>query len=321
MAMTLVDMAKGMKDELMQGVMLQFAQQSLLYQMLPFDDVNAWNVTQWQAESVSNAGFRRIGSPPAEQVDVFDKKNESVYIMSGKIDIDVALLEPVSREFNSYVENVAVQADRFRYGFSDAFINGDRTVDPDKFNGLKRRIADLNAGGFTDVLVPADSASSGLELGSTSAKRHQFLDKFEDAEFEVADGMVDIILTSKKGYHALGRVGRREGLLDTTRDMFGRKVIDFRGIPILWAGTLGNQTTEIITSTEDPGDGGNDATSYYFCRLGSNHVRGIQLAPIKKIYDQVTSDAITHRIAFDWYVGLRSNKRSAVRLSKVVPNF
>lgn len=321
MAMTLVDIAQGLEDKLLTGVLLQFAQQSLIFQRLPFLTTDSFNVRTWQLESVSEAVFRSIGESYSEVKDTFNQLNEGVYLMGGQIDIDRALRLPGQTELDAWAENMSLQAERFRYGFTDTFINGDRTADPEKFNGLKKRVDDLSVAGFTDVLVDAASASTGLEL-NTSANRQTFIDLFEDAEFEVKDGSPDLVITSKKGWKTLGRIGRREGLLDVTKDVFDKEIRMFNGIPVMWAGTKGDQTTEIITSTEDPGDGGNDATSFYFVKFGERDLTGLQMNAPEKIYDAVISDGVTHRTVFEWPVGLASfHKRSIVRLKDVVANF
>lgn len=321
MAFTLVDIAAGLEDKLLQGILLQFAQQSQIFQRLPFLTTDSFNVRTWQLESVTEAVFRSIGESYSETKDEFSELNEGVYLMGGQIDIDRALRLPGQTELDAWVENMSVQAERFRYGFTDTFVNGDRTSDPEKFNGIKKRVDDLNVSGFTDVLIPASSANTGLEL-NTSANRQTFIDLWEDAEFEIQDGSPDLVITSKKGWKTLGRVGRREGLLDQTMDVFDKQIRTYNGIPVMWAGTKGDQTTEIITSTEDPGDGGNDATSFYFVKFGERNLTGLQMNAPEKIYDQVISDGVTHRTVFEWPVGLASfHKRSIVRLSKVVPTF
>lgn len=321
MAFTLVDIAAGLEDKLLQGLLLQFAQQSMVFQKLPFLTTDSFNVRTWQLEQVTDAVFRSIGESYAETKDDFSELNEGIYLMGGQVDIDRALRLPGQTELDAWVENMSVQAERFRYGFMDTFINGNRTSDPEKFNGIKKRVDDLNVSGFTDVLIDAASATSGLELNS-SANRHAFLDLLEDAEFEITDGEPDLVITSKAGWKLLGRVGRREQLLDITKDSFDREIRTFNGTPFMWAGTKGDQTTEIITSSEDPGDGGDDATSFYFVKFGERQLTGLQMNAPEKIYDQVISDGVTHRTVFEWPVGLASfHKRSVVRVKDVVPTF
>ena len=318
---TLIDMARGEQDDLMAGILLQYAQQSLVMQQLPFNTTNAWQSRSFQIESVGTTSTRRIGQGYTSKRDTITEQVDGIYIGGGQIDIDRALRAVGQNDVNAYVENINLQTERFRYDFLDMFINGNRvTDDADGFNGLKKRVADLVADGFSDALVEGASASSGLALTS-SALRQTFLDKLSEAEFNVADGMVDAVLTGKEGWLALERVVRREGLLDTTSDHFDRKISTFRGIPFMFMGFKGDQSTQIITATEDPGDSGDDATSYYFVRYGRPYLSGEQANTPEVIFDAVISDGVTHRMVWEWYHGLSSfNKRSIVRLSKILPN-
>jgi len=59
-------------------------------------------------------------------------------------------------------------------------------------------------------------------------------------------------------------------LLSVNKDSFDREITSFGGIPMIDVGLLSDKSTEIITSTEDPGDGGNDATSIYALRIDTD---------------------------------------------------
>lgn len=323
-ALNLVDMAKGMKDDVMAGILFQNADHpaGLLMQRLPYRDVTSRSVVQWQIDSVTPASTRRIGQGFGTVKDSFSPSNEGTYIYGDQLDIDRAHFRGRGdADLDPWAENLALEAERFRYRWNDDFINGNRGTNPDAINGLKKRLDDLVAGGFSETKIAASSATSGLELGTSDANRHAFLDKFEESKFELR-GMVDLVLTSQAGYLAMGRVARRSGLLDITKDVFDREVTNYAGIPVGWAGTKGDQTTEIILSTEDPGDGGNDATSFYFVRFGPRYVHGIQLMAPEKSFDDILNDGVTHRVVWEWEVGLTSfDKRSFARLHKVVPNF
>lgn len=321
MAQNIVEIARGLKDDVVKGVLLQAARQSQLMQRIPFDTTKSFLNKLWEQETITEMGFRSIGNAYSEVKDSLREVVEGIALMGGQVDIDRALMKAATDEVDEYTHNLLQSADRFRYKFTDEFINGDLGVDPDGFNGLKKRVADFVALGHSDALVAAASASTGLEL-NTSANRQTFLDVMEEAEFNIEEGSPDLILTSKKGFLTLSRVARREGLMDTTRDQFDREIPTFRGTPIMFAGTKGDQTTEIITSSEDPGDGGNDATSFYFVKFGERNLAGLQMNAPEKIYDQVVNDGVTHRVVWEWPVGLHAwHRRSIVRVSKVVPNF
>ena len=317
----IVDIAAGLKDDVVAGIIMNFARQSAVMENIPFNDVSSFTDTQWSVDSLSEANFRSIGNSFAEVKDNPREIQDSVAFLGAQIDIDRALLKPTTHDVDVYADNVEWQSERFKYTFSDTFVNGDRNASPDKFDGLKKRVADLVADGHTDARV--DGASGDvLDVSSSSATRQTFLDKINEANFNIADGKSDLIITGKEGYLTLEAVARREGLLDTTQDSFDRDVKTFGGTRIDFIGTKADQTTQIITTTEDPGDAGNDSTSFYFVRFARPYLTGIQLNPPERVFDDLTDDGVTHRVVFEWPLGLASkHKRAIVRLTNIKPFF
>ncbi len=320
MALTIAEMAAGMKDQVMAGILAQYARGSMLFQMLSFEDIDSFTIKQWQNKSVTDAVFRDIGEPYTETKDQFSEINDGISLMGGMLDVDRALKLPGQSELDAWAENLLLQAKRYEYAFTDSFINGDKSVNAKSFDGIKKRVeAELAAGG-----VGADQviAAAGLDLSASSANRQTFLDDLEVAEYEVDEGQVDVIITSKKGLFTLNRVARREALYDTTKDQFDRKVHLFRGIPVIEAGTKGDQTTQIITSTETNAGAstGGTATSFYFVKFGKQHVQGWQMHEPTRIYDDIINDGVTHRVVFEWPVGLsKFHIKSVVRYRGVIP--
>lgn len=317
-AMNLQDMIAGLKDELMKGIVLQFARQSVLFQkLLPFRNVGSFSIKTWQATTVADAVFRDLGEGFANTKDEFTEKLEGVYLLGGKIELDSALLLPAdaNREIDPFAENVMLQAERYRYAYLNRFINGDRATDPKGFDGIRKRVNTVGGDQLIDAVA--------LDLSASSANRQKFMDLVQQAIFETgADGTADAIITSKKGAWALQRAARREGLLNQNKDQFDRPIDAFMGVPILYAGRKGDQTTEIITSTETAAglDGSSTHTSFYVVKLGSPYVQGTQLGGPVRTFDAIIDDGVTRRIVFQWPVGLLTmHKKAVTRIFGVIP--
>ena len=91
-------------------------------------------------------------------------------------------------------------------------------------------------------------------------------------------------------------------------DMFDREVQTYKGARFVDAGLKSDQTTEIITVTEDPGDGGNDGTSAYFVPFNKEQgIIGIHLDPME-IYDPLQGGemdtAPANLVRIDYWAGL-----------------
>lgn len=314
MAVTLVEQIAGMKDQVMAGVVLNLARQSQLFQMIPFEDVMSFVVKAWQKTSVAEANYRDIGVGYAEAKDNYTELFDHIALLGNKLDIDRALRLPSQSELDFYTENLMSQSERWRYKFTSSFIDGDRGTNPKEFDGIKKRVEAVGGDQVKNL--------SGLDLSASSANRQTFLDRIQEAIFETAEGKPDLIITSKQGLWALQRVARREGLFDTTRDQFDRTVMMFGGIPMEEAGTQGDQTTQIITNTETAAGArtGGNTTSIYMVRFGRPYVQGMQMHEPKRIFDDITDDGVTHRVVFEWPVGLSQfHNKSVVRVRNFVP--
>lgn len=314
MALTLIEMAKGMKDKVTAGLLLDFARQSSVMEMVSFEDTNSFVNKQWKVTSVTDAVNRSIGESYTETKDSFTPVSDGISLVGGQIDVDRALLLPTNRELDPYAENLMLQAQRYRYKFMSDFVDGNPLTNAEEFKGIKERVEDIGG----DQVI----AGGGLDLTASSANRQQFLDLIQQAIFEVAEGMPDLILSSKQGLWQLERVARREGLLDTTKDAFDRTVKSFMGIRLDWAGTIGDQSTQVITNTETAAGArtGGANTSFYFIRFGGSYVQGLQMHEPRKIFDDIIDDGVTRRVVHEWPVGLKMfHNKSVVRLRGITP--
>ena len=323
--MNLRDVAKGLKDDTAAGITSTFFRRSLLMDMLPFVEVNGYWRKKWLVDSLSDANFRQFGNSFTTVKDNVRDAVDSVVLLGGQIDIDMALREGGETEEDLYAANLAWQPDRFRYTFLDKFINGDRDNSTDEFNGLWKRTDDFVADGHTDATING----SNIDVSASSANRQTFLDHLADGIDRIdADGDeigANAIITGRAGYLTIASVARREGLLDTTKDSFDRTINKFAGIPFVRIGTKADQSTQIITATEsDDGTSstGADNTSFYICKFGDPYVAGLQFGAPAVPLDRLIDDGVTHRVVFQWKVGLQAfHKRSVVRLFAIDPLF
>ena len=315
-ALNLLDMAQGAKDNVMAGIIINFARQSTLMQRMTFRPVDSLTATAWRVNGVTAAGTRKIGEAYATVRDGFEPVQDGLAAIGDQIDIDRLLTLPGQSEIDAWAENLALESERTRYKFLDTFINGDVTSDVEVFNGVKVRV--VAVGG--DQIVEGLSGDS-LDPGASDADRQTFLDKMNRATFETGmDGEPNMIITGKDGLFTVEAVGRRLNLLNTVQDAFDRDIMTYKGIPIDYAGTKADQSTQSITSTEDPGDAGNDSTSMYFVKLGHPYVQGIQLHAPQRVYDEIINDGVTHRTVFEWPVGITMfHNKGVTRLTNFKP--
>lgn len=155
-----------------------------------------------------------------------------------------------------------------------------------------------------------DLASSGdsLKVLADAASEHAFLDGIHKAQ-KFVEGATHVFC-NETSWLLLGRVARRLNLYQQITDALGRTWDTIGGLPFIDVGVKGDQSTEIITDTEDPGDGGNDSSSLYVVRMDDDDgLTGIQLAGTSPVaYDPLTGGEMESQPAMlrriDWPVGL-----------------
>jgi hypothetical protein len=125
----------------------------------------------------------------------------------------------------------------------------------------------------------------------------------------------DFLLMNKKMLLALRSCLLREKLLDSTKDMFDRRVDVYMGARLMDIGVKSDQTTEIITNTETLG-GGSYETSIYAVKFGIGDMTwGIQQYPLEVEDLGELEDKSTYRTRIDWNLGLATvDPRSIARL-------
>jgi len=303
MAVTLNDAAKQMTDPLRKGILMNLIRYSDILALIPFEDVGALDSIAIRWQSLPEAAFRKINAGYGEGSGTTEQIVESVKGLGGDVDID-----RVFEKVNNYIEDpgvtqTAMKTKATSFVFNQYFIQGSPTLDADGFYGLEYRVANLPA----RQLFALGTAGTPFDVTASDDNEHAFLDGLHRLNELV--GGADAYFCNFDMRLGVGRALRRVGLLDTSQDQFDRTIYAFGGKPIVDVGLQRDQTSEIITDTEDPGDGGDDTTSIYAVKFGTDDgLIGIQLDALEAYW--VGGDAHeleskpVKRLRIDWWVGL-----------------
>ncbi|MCL4395643.1 MAG: hypothetical protein M1482_12725 [Chloroflexi bacterium] len=307
MAVTLVDYFKQAKDPISQGFIADLLRFSDLFKVCKFDNVDGLQVggTRWQ--TVPTAAFRKIGEGYTEGTGTTENIVETLSILGGDVKVDRVLSQAKNTYEDPLITQMQMKAKAVAFAFNDAFVNGDQGTDPDTFEGIKKRVSNMPARMSVDCYNTVD-AGDGLPILKGAAEENFFVDVLHQA-IKYVDGATHIFC-NETVWLGLGRVLRRLGLLDTTTDAYGKQWASFAGVPFVDVGLRSDKSTEIISNTENPGDGGADCTSLYVARMDMDDgLHGIQLAgKSPKPYDPLNGNEmeggpqLLRRI--DWPVGL-----------------
>ena len=312
MAVTLADYAKTAYNEgkLILGEIADwFLMESNILQVLPWATNKELSILITAMKSLPTIGTRKINANFDESSGKFQQKPEGLYIFGHLIDVDNVLVkaDPSQRQTQRRMSAKAMS-----FKFNDMFINGNPASD--EFKGLKMRVDDVNADGYTDQYIDAGSATTGKGVLYDTTERHYFIDKVSKLIHVISEHKPDALFMNAKLYLCFESAMRREGLLKQTEDMFGRIINTFQGISLIDIGIKADQTTEIITNGENL-SGGGDETSIYAVKYGENeYLWGLQQAPMEvKDFGEISSSQV-FRDRVQWVVGLAvSNPRAIAR--------
>lgn len=306
MTITLADYFKNAKGPEHKAFIADLLRFSDLIGVVPFETTSALQISATRWQTVPATAFRAINAGYTESTGNVEQIEETLFALGGDVKVDRLLTIAGNVYQDPLATQMQMKAKSVAFSFNDYFINGDHGVDPDGFEGLKKRVSNMPS----RMSINLASSNDSLKVLASTANTHTFLDAMHQA-IKYVDGATHILCnedTLLKIEAALRRTNPI--LLDQAKDAFDRKISTFMGVPLVDVGLKRDKSTEIITSTENPGDGGNDATSIYVVRMDTDDgLHGLQLSGTSpEPYDPLTGGELEatpqHLRRIDWAVGL-----------------
>ena len=311
MAATIADLAQTSKDPLIAGVAEHFLMYSDPMKYMPYETIGDFNIAMSRVATLPSVAYRAINGSYSEGTAKFEQLEETISgILGHDIDIDRELDGNKTQLVPQKTLQTKATMKSIAYKVNDDLINGDRATNPLEPDGLRERLDNL----ASRQRVAANSTDS-LKIFASQATLMSLLDKVEEAIWNVDEGKVDMIIgdeTSIRGlYQAVRRIGANAGTVDVRPFGIGAGEQSVRTwtyggvtIPLMVAGfTDETEATRVITLTEDPGDAGNDATSLYFIRTGSEYFTGIEKRSLDVRDLGELQASPQNRIRVDWPYG------------------
>lgn len=295
--LTLLEAAKT-ADPLSRMVMETYAQSDEILRVLPFETIGG-AAKKWNREhTLPTTGFRAINGSWTPAQGVVDPQIESTFIAGGTLIVDNYLIATgTSREAQ---ERMKVKSLAHKVGYT--FVKGDHASDATTPNGLQVRA------NTTDGTLIANGSTAGGDV-LTLAKLDEAIDAVPGATH----------LYMSKAMRRLLTKGVRAGIdspLTTTKDEFGRPIMEYAGLPILLSDGVDMVNTILAFDESNPGGGSAVGQSIYVMRIGLDGVHGIQTGGPPKVEDlghAVTPTALATLV--EWYPGLAvAGKNSFARL-------
>lgn len=287
MPVTLAEAKVGMADKVDQQVIDEFRRDSLLLDMLTFDD----SVSPGTGGSTLTYGYMRLKSPSTVATRTINteytpneaKREEAtakVIILGGAFEVDrvIANTSGAVNEIEFQVkEKTKAGANYFHHlvinGSSEASGSGYVTS---TFDGLKK----ILAGSDTEYTSESDISTSAL----LDSNYNVFLDELDGFISKLAE-KPDILLMNNDMLTKTRSAARRAGFYERNVDGFGRTVEKYNGIPMMDVGQYYNGTKTVdVIETSTPSASTYGETSIYAVKLGLNAFHGISVDGSKMIH-------------------------------------
>ena len=317
MAWTLAELSKIETDILRKSVIDTMIMESNLMELIPWETIGQLATGVIRIKDLPSIGFRKINEGYAEGIGHFEHKVETISLFGHDIDTDIA----IARAKNTVADARAIQQTltlkSVAYAFNDKFINGNPITDPEEFKGLSKRVDDIyneNTTVFASQYIDlADTTNYGILRDS--AARFAFLDKLNELIYAIKGHNPSFLLMNKKCLLAVRSLLLREKLLDTTQDMFNRKIDTYLGARMIDIGVKADQSTEIITNTQTLGGGSYETSIYAVSFSVGDMTWGLQQYPLEVRDLGELESKPTFRTRVDWNIGLATvDPRSLARL-------
>lgn len=295
--LTISEWAKLNPTPLQSGVVEIFARENPVLAAMPFQNIAGNAYTYNREDTLPGVAFRGFNEAYVESTGIVNPVTESLTIIGGDSDYDVAQVAMGVGSNDSRAVHDAMKAKALTLTWLKTFFDGDTAVNAKEFDGLNKRLTGsqvIAAGTNGDVL--------GMDL----------LDKLVDA----VRGTPGVLLMNKALRREVIKLARGSSVLTVGPDMFGREVSMYSGVPI---GIVeeGPDGTDILGFDETQGTD-DETASIYAVGFAPDMLHGIQTAPMS-VRDLGEVDAKpAYRTRIEWYSGLvLKHPRCAARLKGI----
>lgn len=315
-ALTLAQYAMMSNDPLTQRVTMSLLDQDSVLNDIPLitNPVMKAKGVRFKGDILPTVNWAKVNEEPPVVNAVPQDYEEQVYLIRNAIDTDNLLVE----DRNQIVDPRAVRLEAYlksvRLDFTDKFINNNHlTGDADAIVGLRARLDNPALYGCESELKINGGGVDLTQNAMTAATANNFLELVDQLlsymDAPTGDGVVIYMNdTLKRRFaRAIRTLGAGSGF-DTQRDAFDRTVDRYKNAVIRDAGRKKDQSTRVITSTEDSAgvDGASTYTSLYAVRYGETYMSGWQFMPLEQSVRNLglINNGVTWRTVVDYAVGL-----------------
>ncbi|MGC5402131.1 major capsid protein [Streptomyces sp. DT20] len=309
MSLTLAESAKLSLDQLQRGVIETFVQESPILDRLPLVTVEGNSYRYNEESKLPGVSFRAVNEAYPESTGTLTQRAENLAILGGDADLDKFIVQTRGNLNDQRAVQTAMKVKAASIHFADQFFNGDVAVNPNGFDGLRKRLIGRQV---------IDAKEAGPVGGG-----HDFFDMLDALGNQVsslsgANGALYMNAAIRaKIVSGFRRLGGGELFVN---EIAGKRSLTWNGIPLLDAGQRLDGTDVLPLTTEE---GGKETGDIYAVRFGSTEadagVSGLTNGGVLVTDLGEAHDKPVYRTRIDFYCGMALfGGKAAARLTSVL---
>lgn len=285
MAVTLAQAAALETDPVRRGALETASNVSFVWDRLPFENITGNSYAYDKDKVLPGTAFRTVNEAYIESTGVINQDTERLVILGGDADVDQFIEKTMQSSRGVLMaDQVRMKLESAQGTFVDAMFNGDVTVNPKGFDGLRKRLVGSQV---------IDSTSSASTEG--------FLDDLDLLFAQVTAGSPDVVYAPRELIGRLKSLGRKVGGADyITSEITGRREFTWNGVPFVDPGSHWSGRRIL------PFDA--DASDLYAVKFASSFndegVLGITNGGLQAYYLGELQEKPAIRTRIDFYTGL-----------------
>ncbi|HZH50265.1 MAG TPA: hypothetical protein VEZ16_00135 [Microvirga sp.] len=302
-ALTLVQYSQGLEEGSMERAFVEtFVRESDVMSAVVVRGANKGKHVYFQEEELPDSKFRAYNEPGNESQGRTSRQEEGVFLIDEYIKVDRAIVDELGPRHRSEQEAMKVKA--MARNFTRSFLLGDNTSNQREPNGLKARAAKSD-----QTTIHNSTAAGGAP--PSFGKLRELQNEVKDPTHWIMDRAWKPLLETAAADPTI----TNNVLNYNAEDPFGRKVLAFNGLPILFGYPKSRDASILPFNEVGQGGGAAQCSSIYCVSMSDDGVFMIEGVPIS-VRDEGQLPGIpllsTH-VKWDW--GMVSKEYSIGRLT------
>jgi hypothetical protein len=320
-AMTLADYCIISKDPVAQAISWSLIESGIVAQDIPFVNKATLiaNGLRWEGDNLPSVDWVAINQEGTTTTGTPTPYQERVKILRNYIDTDKLLVQDQNQITDPRAARAAAYLRALAYDFNYQFMNNTEAADPNSVIGIRARLDNPTTYGVNSGNKINGGGVDLRQANATQATANQFLEYLDQLLWSVNSVTGENVVfymneVMLRRFHFALRLMGTSGGLTTSVDQFNRVITRYKGAILRDIGYKADQTTRIITSTEDTSgnDGSSSYTSIYAVHYGTTQFYGWQFAPPDFRDMGLLENGVIYRTMIDWTCGLMSGSNRSI---------